>query len=784
MKLPTIIISILTVLLIHFAIAQKPTGADKDSATTEEIRERLEPNRPLATRKEEGEPVADVRIVERPETDSGEVGQTAEAVGVESDPAETGAMNEPMEDSDESLEGLGEAVEGSGTPEEEGEAAPVAGEEEKDEEIDTEVEEGTVTGVTAEPEQPVIQESGAKVSIDFPDEEIRTILRIVADLYDLNLVIPELLTGRASIKLRNVTWQQVFDVVLSPVGFTYVSEDNIIKIISLESLQQEPPVTEVVILNYALATDIEATIRPMVDAQTGRIQVDKRSNALVITESPTRMRRVRAVIEKLDQPTMQVMIESKFIETRNRAVENIGVNWTSLDGYNASAGPFTHSYQKEKTSGQNSNRDQTSGSTSASSSQISQGVTGGVPFNDSLTESKSSATGGVNSFAGNTNLSSTARLSSAVFSADEFNVVLSALRTTNDVKLVSNPTVVTLNNKEANIHIGQEYPVVTPRYNPETGTYEAGGKPEITQIGISLNVTPQINSAGFINLDVEPEVSTLGDTVTYFGAEYPIKVTRRAHTFVTIKDGYTVAIGGLVQDDTINTETRVPILGSIPVLGRLFRSNSNDKDQQNLIIFITARTLNPDGSSYEEILDPRVVRNMGLTREEIPGYRSDVEMFPGEKKALEELQAEPEELEETELETEELQSEEEATEKEAQAEELSVEKEDVMDPVSDSAEIPADVDAPLQEDAASAESPEIEPEPEPETEPEDVMVDEVEEESPVSGEEPDFPKAEEETPVSESNVSAPPVEEFPVVEPVTPEPSAPVRRSRWLTPVQ
>src|SRR5690606_1635199 len=111
------------------------------------------------------------------------------------------------------------------------------------------------------------------------------------------------------------------------------------------------------------------------------------------------------------------------------------------------------------------------------------------------------------------------------------------------------------------------------------------------------------------------EVSTLGDTVTYFGAEYPIKITRRAHTYVTVRDGYTVAIGGLVQDDTMNVESKVPVLGSIPGIGRLFRSDSKDNDKRNLIIFLTARTLNPDGTSFEEIIDPRLIRNMGLTRE-------------------------------------------------------------------------------------------------------------------------------------------------------------------------
>jgi type IV pilus assembly protein PilQ len=489
-----------------------------------------------------------------------------------------------------------------------------------------------------EPDQSVVQVSDSTISVDFPDEEIRTILRIVADLYDLNLVIPESLVGRASIKLRNVTWRQVFDVVLSPAGFTYVEEGGIIKVVSLEALHREPPVTEVTILNYARAEEIVDTIRPLVDSTLGgRIQIDRRSNALVITERPTQMRRIRQIVESLDKATIQVMIESKFIETRDRDLKNVGVNWASLDGYQVSAGPFNRVYENE--SSRDSTRTRTASNLDvahmqdgfARAGQIAGEPIGPAFTTDPVTGQRTYTNLGPGSTDTQTRTSGRARLDTAVFSAAQFDVILSALRTTNDIKLVSNPTVVTLNNTQANIHIGQEYPVVTPRYNPQTGTYEAGGAPEITRIGITLDVTPQVNNAGFINLNVEPEVSTLGDTVTYFGAQYPIKVTRRAHSHVTIKDGYTLAIGGLVQDDTTHTERRVPILGSIPGVGRLFRSETTDKDQRNLIIFITARTLNPDGSTFEEVIDPRMVRAMGLTREEIPGYRPQIELFPGDE---------------------------------------------------------------------------------------------------------------------------------------------------------
>ncbi len=184
------------------------------------------------------------------------------------------------------------------------------------------------------------------LTVDFPDEDIKTILRNVADLFELNLVVPDTLTGKTSIKLRDVTWRQIFHVVLTPAGYNYVEEGNIIKIVSNDSLQQEPATTEVFVLNNAKASDIKPTIDGLVDAATGgKILIDARSNALVVTERPSRIGRIKNIIAQLDNATDQVMIESKFVEVTDRDVRNLGINWSSLSGYNVSAGPFHEELQ-------------------------------------------------------------------------------------------------------------------------------------------------------------------------------------------------------------------------------------------------------------------------------------------------------------------------------------------------------------------------------------------------------------------------------------------------------
>lgn len=476
------------------------------------------------------------------------------------------------------------------------------------------------------------------ITIDFPDEEIRSVLRNVADLYELNLVIPDALVGRTSVKLREVTWEQVFEVALSPVGYTYVRDNNIIKVVSREELAMEPTDTRVFLINFARAEDIHKTIEPLVSPEIGgRVQVDVRSNALVITERPSRMDKIQEIIDRLDKPTDQIMIESKFIEASDRDVKNLGVNWASLNGYGVQAGPFsqndTTGYNRGNTASNTNGFDNTRTTNSTNgNSLVNQTVVNnltGLPVSNNSTNTTNIAnnvlTDGVNTSSvanGVTNGSSFDRMTTSVLSADQFQVVMSALKTDTDIKLVSNPTIVTLNNSEATINIGEDYPIPKFTYNEERGTFEISDI-EYKSIGINLNVTPQVNSAGFINLDIQPEVSARAGTVTLGGAsgtEVPIISTRKTNTKITLKDGYTLAIGGLIESTDTKIDTRVPLLGDIPGLGRLFRSNADNLIQRNLIIFITAKTLNPDGSSYEEVVDPRMLHKMDIRAEDIPGY--------------------------------------------------------------------------------------------------------------------------------------------------------------------
>ena len=529
------------------------------------------------------------------------------------------------------------------------------------------------------------------LSVDFPDEDIRNILRNVSDLFELNIIMPDTLQGKTTIKLRDVTWRQIFESVLQPVGYTYKEEGNIIKIISNESLALEPVSTDVFIINYAKAADILTTVSSLVDASKGgKIVVDARSNSLVITESPSRMNRIRPIIEQLDRATDQVMIESKFIEVTDSDVKNLGVNWSSLANYQVSAGSLSGTLSRTRdqtgsggfnqnnattladtkattrvgsngtndgitstnTAAQNTGSNNTgsvsatNGTTTSTSTTCTSGgltntstTTGTTGTTNSLTDGvNNSLTNGVSntfsSLASLVNNDGTARSLNAVFSASEFKLILSALQTQNKVKNVSNPTIVTLNNSEAVINVGQERPIPRYQYNQQTGNLEVNGF-DFKPIGVILKVTPQVNARGFIKLSVSPEVSQSLNSVVFNGNSIPIIDTRKTTTTVSLADGFTMGIGGLLTSSTSTSQNKVPLLGSIPVLGRLFRSDANQLASTNLIIFITAKTLSAEGASIEKVFDSERVRQLGIRRDELPGYRDGSNPFVGESNSSE-----------------------------------------------------------------------------------------------------------------------------------------------------
>ena len=475
---------------------------------------------------------------------------------------------------------------------------------------------------TPDSQSPAVAKDKDTVKVSFEDMDNRVIIQHVAALFDLNVMIDPALTGKSTVKLHDVTWQQIFKMVLSPVNYTYLEDGNIIKIVNQETLSQEPLITDLVILSYAKADkDFVASIAPVIGTDE-KIGPDTRTNGLIITAHPSHLARIHSIIDQLDRPTDQVMIESKFIQVSDGDVRTLGVNWQSLSGVTLGAGSLSSSFN-------NANGQVTgSGNTVTTSSAVNNGnssaFASGPPATNAITSTSSNATAdALGQFLSLANAGATNHTANAVFTASQFNIVLSALNTTNNVKVISNPTIVTLNNAEATINVGEEFPIPQFQFNPQTGSFEVNGF-EYKAIGVILKVTPQVNARGIIRLTLAPEVSHTNGNTTFggaAGASIPIIATQKTTTQVSLKDGSTLGIGGLITTQKTTGSTRVPVLGSIPILGRLFRSDNSDLERDNLMIFITAKALSAEGAPVGAIFNSPDVRELQLTPQDMPGYR-------------------------------------------------------------------------------------------------------------------------------------------------------------------
>jgi type IV pilus assembly protein PilQ len=197
-----------------------------------------------------------------------------------------------------------------------------------------------------------------------------------------------------------------------------------------------------------------------------------------------------------------------------------------------------------------------------------------------------------------------------------------------------------MNNTPASINIGEEYPIPEYTYNDERGTFEVSNF-EWKNIGINLQVTPQINSAGFINMAVLPEISNRSGEVLFGGASgavIPIITTRKTTSTVTVKSGYTLAIGGLLEKNAEVIDTKVPIIGDIPIIGNMFSSTAKDIYYRNLIVFITAKILSASGATYEDVFDAKTLHEMGVKPRDIPGQEVSEQEMNLYEEALEEYE--------------------------------------------------------------------------------------------------------------------------------------------------
>ena len=429
--------------------------------------------------------------------------------------------------------------------------------------------------------------SGEKLSLNFQNVEVRSVLNVIADFTDLNIITSDSVGGNLTLRLKDVPWDQALDLILQTRGLDMRKNGNVVWIaprdelatkekLNLEAQQQigelEPVRTESFQLNYAKAADMATLLgndKQRILSKRGSALTDVRTNTLFIQDVPSRLEEVRKLIAKIDVPVRQVLIEARIVEATDSFSKNLGARL----GYGQQGA--------RRTIGTNSNG-------------LFSNVGAGLTSTGQLTTvptTGAAAVAGITNIATetqNVNLPATGTggFNPGLFSMILFNrdfsrfltLELSALETDGKGKIISSPRVLTADNVEATIEQGTEIPFQQASSSGATSV-------SFRKAVLALKVKPQITPDGNIVMELDVNKDSIGDILAS-GATIN---TKHVKTNVLVENGGTVVIGGIYTQDTANTVTKVPFFGDLPVVGNLFKNNARRDNKTELLIFITPR---------------------------------------------------------------------------------------------------------------------------------------------------------------------------------------------------
>jgi type IV pilus assembly protein PilQ len=438
-------------------------------------------------------------------------------------------------------------------------------------------------GGSLDPATGAKQYTGTPISLDFKDGDLQDIFRLFADISGLNVVVNPGVGGKVTLKLTEVPWDQALDLILKTNGLGYVLEDNVIRIAKLSDLQREEQEQRKLQEEKALAGElIDYTKRiSYAKAQTisgvlkqagalsarGQINVDERTNTVIMRDLPTFVDKAKALIAELDRATPQVEIEARIVVTSRNFTRDLGIQW----GFNN---------EQSVRYGNTTNR-------SFPNAIIINGAgvpaIGGIPADQG---GQASAAGigqtgrgyAVNLPATGFNTGLGLSLGNIIGSFN-LDLALTALERQGRGRLLSTPKVTTQNNQSAEIKQGVQIPIQTVANNTVTVQFK--------DAVLTLKVTPQITDAGtvILNLEVENNSADFGNLVNGIP---PIN-TQSAKTIVLVKDGSTAVVGGIYQSNEQTSQQSTPFLGRLPILGYLFRNRFVTSTNNELLLFITPR---------------------------------------------------------------------------------------------------------------------------------------------------------------------------------------------------
>jgi type IV pilus assembly protein PilQ len=409
------------------------------------------------------------------------------------------------------------------------------------------------------------QYSGEPYDFSFKNADISNILKFIAKVSGLNMVINPNVTGKFTCELVQVPWDQALEIMLKVNGLDMIQEGNILRIGKVEDLAQEAKRRQELreareqegnlevstrTLSFAKVKDIQAILKKQMSPR-GELVTDERTNTLIISEVPERIKVIDGLIDTLDAANPQVQIEARIVETSSESLSTFGIQWGMNAVANSSYGNQTNLVFP--------NSVQVGGVVESKTNPA--GYMINVPTADSVVFPKIS----LGNIAGTFNL----------------DVALSALTSKGKARIISSPRATTQNNMPAEITQGERIPIQTNQNNTITTQY--------INAALELKITPQITARGSVimQVDIKNDIADFSKPVNGM----PTIKTETAKTSVMVSDGGTIVLGGLYKINEDNSNTGVPILSKIPLIGSLFKNSRKYGKTQELMIFITPRII-------------------------------------------------------------------------------------------------------------------------------------------------------------------------------------------------
>lgn len=442
--------------------------------------------------------------------------------------------------------------------------------------------------------------TGHKISLDFQDANIKSVLRLLAELAAVNIVSGDDVKGNVTIQMKNVPWDQALDTILTITGLGKKQAGNVITVMTLEKIKKDeadrltalearqkaeaeaakpaagPFVTRVVSIDYADAKKLTENLLDLLPKDkegksVGSVKVDEHSNALIIQATRQDMTRLFPIIEKIDKPTPQILIKANIVETTKSTARNLGIQWGGVWGKVGSQGLYV-----------------TPGGTAGSTTYPGNVFSGGY----SATSGSKGMSGqgfGVNFPAASLGAGTASLgLMYGTIGGNILELQLSALQKDGKVNILSSPSLTTLDNQKAFTESGEKVPYVTTESSGGTLTKTV----KFENAVLRLEITPHVIDGKNLKMKIlvqKDEVDILGRNVE--GNPYLTK--KQTETNLIVQDGETIVISGLTKQTKSENISGVPWLKEIPVLGWLFKGEGKSESMDEVLIFITPTILKP-----------------------------------------------------------------------------------------------------------------------------------------------------------------------------------------------